>query len=92
MLFAENLRSNSLLLAHSKEGEPGTKQLDFLKEVFKVLTCGPDFHTNLSNVVRLSVPFLSDLCVIDILDKNSTILNYAVSCRGASRDTSGRRQ
>jgi PAS domain S-box-containing protein len=50
------------------EAENTQKRLAFLAEASAVLGSSLDYETTLATVARLVVPFLADLCVVDILD------------------------
>jgi PAS domain S-box-containing protein len=55
------------------------EHLKFLVEATRLLTSSLDYHSNLSRVTRLAVPYLADWCAVDMLTENGHFERIAVS-------------
>jgi signal transduction histidine kinase/CheY-like chemotaxis protein len=55
------------------------RRFRFLAEVSQVLASSLDYHANLQNVARLSVPQLADWCAIYIIEDDESIQPIAIS-------------
>jgi PAS domain S-box-containing protein len=54
--------------AARNEAEAGQRRLAFLADASAILTTSLDYETTLTSLSQLAVPFLADLCVIDMPD------------------------
>jgi signal transduction histidine kinase/PAS domain-containing protein/ActR/RegA family two-component response regulator len=57
--------------------EEGRRRLAFLAKAGEILASSLDYEITLSNVARLSVPYLAKTCVIDMLQEDGTLRRLA---------------
>jgi K+-sensing histidine kinase KdpD len=60
-------------LAMHAEREAAQRRLAFVADASALLASSLDYETTLANVARLTVPHLTDLCVVDVVDESGTI-------------------
>ncbi len=61
------------------ERKRGEEVLRFTAEVSRVLGSSLDFDTTLASVAQLTVPFLADWCVLDLLEPDGSIRRVATA-------------
>ncbi|MFN7973300.1 MAG: ATP-binding protein [Acidobacteriota bacterium] len=76
------------LLAEEQEArraaEESEERAAFLADASKILVGALDFESAFSGVARLTVPYLADFCVFDVLEEDGSISRMAVA-HGESR-------
>jgi signal transduction histidine kinase/DNA-binding response OmpR family regulator len=55
------------------------RSLSFLAEASHVLSASLDFEKTLKSIADLSVPFLADYCIVDIVEENGSLRQVAVT-------------
>lgn len=53
-------------------------RLRFLAEASRLLSSTPDYELRLAHVVQLAVPFIADICAIDLLNEDGSLRRLAV--------------
>jgi signal transduction histidine kinase len=61
------------------------RQLTFLVETGEVLSASLDYETTLMSLARLTVPYLADWCVIDVVEDDGSLSRLAVVHRDPAR-------
>ena len=61
-----------------QEVESAQQRLSFLAKASRILARSLDYEKTLDRVARLSVPFVSDWCAIDLVENDGTIKRVAV--------------
>lgn len=69
------------------DAESARRRSAFLAQAATVLGSSLDYETTLEEVARLAVPFLADVCVIDLLERGQTLMRLAATC--STTDPSG---
>src|SRR5579884_3900337 len=64
-------------------------RLTFLAEASEILSDSLDYETTLARVARLTIPYLADACVIDLLEKDQSIRRVAVAAADPAKETLG---
>jgi signal transduction histidine kinase/PAS domain-containing protein len=64
--------------ASTRAVEQKQRESTFLAEASRVLSASLDYETTLGSVARLAVPFLADLCVVDVLQDDGRIRRLAL--------------
>jgi signal transduction histidine kinase len=59
--------------------------LSFLAEASKQLSASLDYETTLARVAQLAVPYLADLCFVDLIDEDGNVSRVEVSCADPAR-------
>jgi len=62
------------------------RRLAFLVEAGEVLSASLDYETTLMSLARLTVPYLGDWCVIDVVQDDETFSRLAVVHRDPAKD------
>jgi PAS domain S-box-containing protein len=66
-----------------KQAEEGLRQsqerLGFLANASRLLATSLDYETTLASVARLAVPYLADICVVDLVEENQAPYRVAVA-------------
>ncbi|HJQ83016.1 MAG TPA: GAF domain-containing protein, partial [Candidatus Binatia bacterium] len=62
----------------ARAAERQRERIAFLADASKVLGGSLDYETTLAAVARLAVPFLADMCVVDLLDDGGTVRRLAI--------------
>lgn len=61
------------------EAEAAQRRLAFLAEASDLLAASLDYETTLTQVARLAVPELADLCLVDMIQEDGTIRRVAAA-------------
>ena len=61
----------------------------FLAEASEILSDSLDYEATLARVARLTIPYLADACVIDLLEKDQTIRRVAVAAADPAKEALG---
>jgi signal transduction histidine kinase/FixJ family two-component response regulator len=80
-LVAANQAKNEFLAARDRalaEAEAAQRRLAFLAEASRVLAGSLDYATTLDQVARLTVPYLADYCVFDIIGADGSLAPVAL--------------
>lgn len=67
------------VLAEAIERKRNEEVQHFLYEASSVFASSLDYDATLTRVARLSVPFLADMCIIDVLEENGSIERVAMT-------------
>ncbi|MBI4493273.1 MAG: GAF domain-containing sensor histidine kinase [Chloroflexi bacterium] len=62
------------------------RRLSFLAEASKELASSLDYQATLARVARLAVPYLADVCTIDIVEADEAVRRVAVACGQPSKE------
>jgi PAS domain S-box-containing protein len=71
------------------EAERMAWRFTFLAEASETLAASLDYEITLPRVAHLTIPYLADGCVVDILQKNQTIRRVAVAAADRSKEALG---
>src|SRR5690242_12740524 len=64
--------------ASAAAAEREQRRLAFLAEASKVVGSSLDYEATVAAVARLAVPFLGDLCAVDVVDERGTVRRVAL--------------
>jgi PAS domain S-box-containing protein len=65
--------------------EAAQRRWEFLAEATGLLASAVDYRVRLTSLARLSVPYLADWCVVDILERGGSFRRMAVACADPAR-------
>jgi signal transduction histidine kinase len=68
------------------EAEAAGRRLSFLAEASVRLASSLDYDVTLADVARLTVPFLADYCIVDIIETDETLRQVAVAHTDAANE------
>jgi PAS domain S-box-containing protein len=69
-----------------REAEEARRRFAFLAEAGAVLSSSLDYGVTLERVARMSVPFLADWCVVDVLEADGSMGRVAYAHRDPSKE------
>lgn len=72
------------------QAEEARRHMAFLAEASRLLSSSADYEATLSQLALLSVPYLADGCVVDILEEDRTVRRVAVAATDPSKEKLGR--
>jgi signal transduction histidine kinase/ActR/RegA family two-component response regulator len=92
----EDARHRNEAIAEAEQaarGEAGTvaRRLAFLVDAGEVLSASLDHQTTLTSLARLTVPYLADWCVIDMVEDDGTFSRLAVVHSDPAKEETARR-
>ncbi|MBI2940541.1 MAG: HAMP domain-containing histidine kinase, partial [Chloroflexi bacterium] len=67
------------------EAEAAQRRFAFLAEASTLLAASLDYETTLQSVARLAVPYLADLCLVDVVEGDGTVHRVAAACSDPSK-------